>query len=79
MAEDKEDAIDLNRLSQRELLILLAKDVRELKTDVEKLQEAQQKMGLTVNELETKSKIWGSIAGFFTAVAALILEKILRP
>jgi len=78
MAEEKEEPIDLNKLSQRELLILCATDVRTLKKDFEKMKDEHQTMELKVNTLEAKSKVWGGIAGILTALATIIFERFVR-
>lgn len=78
MAEDKkEDLIDLDKLSQRELLIICARDVKELKSELATVKSEQHNMALKVNTMETKSKVWGSVAGFITGLLAVAGEKLL--
>lgn len=78
MKEPEEEPIDLDSLKPRELLIVLAKDVREMKRDMHKMEQAQQEIQLKVNTLETKSKINGGLAGFFAGLATMILERLIR-
>lgn len=78
MADEDEKKIDLHNLTQRELLIVVARDLKQLKRDFEDLQEEHHKMALKVNELETRSKLWGAIAGFVTAIIATIGERFLN-
>jgi hypothetical protein len=70
MGDKKEEPIDLNKLSQRELLILCVRDVQELK---EKDKE-REKLAMQVNTLETKIKVWGAIAGFVSGGLIIIFE-----
>jgi len=74
MEEKKEEPIDLNKLSQRELIIVLYRDVKELKDDVKKIAELE----LKVNTLETKSRVWGALTGFFAALGTIIFERSIR-
>lgn len=76
MAEEKEEPIDLNKLSQRELLIVVATEVKGLKENVNSLQAGQQEMKLKVNTIETRGKVWGGIMGIFGAGAVAVLERI---
>jgi len=75
MADEK---INLQELTQRELLILLHQDVKELKADVAAVQKEQHSVALKVNTIETRSKVWGAIAGFCTALVAAIGERIIN-
>jgi hypothetical protein len=76
--EEPEEPIDLDSLKPRELLIVLAKDVREMKSDMRKMEKAKQEIHLKVNTLETKSKVNGGFAGFFAGLATIILERLIR-
>jgi len=78
MAEKKEELIDLNRLSQRELLILMHAKVEAIEKTIEQINEREQQMALKVNSLETKSRMWGSIAGFGSAIIAILIERLFR-
>lgn len=79
MAERKEDElIDLSKLTQRELLILLHQDVSELKAEVKAITAREQELALKVNSLESRSKVWGSVAGFLTALGAILFEKLIK-
>jgi hypothetical protein len=78
MADDNE-LIDLNKLTPRELLILVHNKVVMLEKKSEKAEDAHQEMLMKVNSLETKSKVWGSVSGFvggiLTAIIAVIIER----
>jgi hypothetical protein len=74
----EEDLIDLNKLSQRELLIVVHNKVQGLEKKSEKAEEAHEKMLLKVNTLETKSKVWGSLGGLITAIIAIIIERFTK-
>jgi hypothetical protein len=71
------DAIDLNKLSHRDLLLLLHSDVKELKTGMEKVRDKQSNTELKVNSLETKSTIGGSIGGFLAGFAITLIDKFI--
>lgn len=71
------DTIDFNRLTERELLILLAKDVKELKATAEELETEVQSLKIEVNTLKTMSKLSGGVFGFIAAVAAIIIEGLI--
>ncbi|MGL6123948.1 MAG: hypothetical protein ACRC1W_13255 [Shewanella sp.] len=76
--EERDEPIDLDNLSQRELLIVLARDMRDMKKDVRLLEEGQEEIRLKVNTLETKSKVAGGIAGFLTGLATILIEKFIN-
>lgn len=75
---EKEEPIDLKRLSQRELLIVVATKVEELKTQNDELEKGQNRLSLKVNAIETRSSVWGSVGGFFTALAVVLTERFLK-
>jgi len=79
MAGKNEELIDLNKLTQRELLILLHQDVKELKEGQKEGKEEIQELKIQVNSLETKSKVWGGVIGFFTAIGTIFFEKLIKP
>lgn len=74
MAEDKE-LIDLNKLSQRELLILLHSDVKELKAEMKEAKEGREQLALKVNSLETRNKVWSAVVGFFSGLIAVFIGR----
>lgn len=71
-----EELIDLNKMTQRDLLIRLHENVKDLKQDMKDTKASQQKMELKVNSLETRSKVWGSVSGFFAAIGTVIVEAL---
>lgn len=73
-----EEKIDLKNLKQRELLILVHSKVESLEKKMEHLEQSNQQLLLKVNTMETKSKVWGSIAGLITFIVSVIIEKILK-
>jgi hypothetical protein len=70
------DKIDLNQLSQRELLILTVKEVRDLRKEVEQMQNDQHLMALKVNALETTSKVAGGVAGLLAGLVSAIIATL---
>jgi hypothetical protein len=63
-----EEPIDLNKLSQRELLIVVARDVNELKEEIKAVRELDKR----VSNIETKNKVWASVVAFFTVALSEI-------
>lgn len=78
MDEKKDELIDLNKLSQRELLIVMHNDVKDLKKEMHQMGSEMAELKLKVNTLETKSKVWGSVTGFLSALGTLFLERLLN-
>ncbi|NOS94544.1 MAG: hypothetical protein HOP30_21750 [Cyclobacteriaceae bacterium] len=74
----KEEPIDLNKLTQRELLIMLHSDVKELKENQKEARKEHQVMELKLNTLETKAKVWGGFTGFLAAIGTVIFERFIR-
>lgn len=72
-----EEKIDLRNLKQRELLILLHSKVESIEKDLDQVQASNHELLLKVNTMETKSKVWGSLAGFVTFIVTLLIEKLL--
>lgn len=77
MAKD-EEPIDLDKLTVRELLIVCAKDVRELKADMKSVTERQHKTEIKVSNLETKSKTWGAVMGFLAGLGTIFFERAIK-
>jgi hypothetical protein len=74
----QKEFIDLKKLTQRELLILVHNKVEILEKKGEKAEESHEKMLLKVNTLETKSKVWGGLIGFITAIITIIIERFTK-
>lgn len=73
MGDDK--YIDLNKLTQRELLIMVHNDVKALKGDVKELKDDSIKTKIKVNTLETRSKLWGALMGFLSGLGISWMTK----
>jgi hypothetical protein len=79
MAEEKEEEfIDLDKLKPRELLIMLARDVKDLKVEASKAQTERHDIAIRMNTIETKNKVWAGIVGFFTALGVAALERLIN-
>lgn len=78
MTTAKEEPIDLNKLSQRELLIINTKDLKELKQEMKDMQECQQEMKIKMNTIETRGKVWGGVFGFFAGLGTILAEIFIR-
>lgn len=75
---EHDQLIDLNKLTQRELLIRLYDKVQRIEETQEEMDERGQKMALKVNSLEVKSKVWGAIAGFLSAMGLLGIQLLIE-
>lgn len=75
---DDEELIDLNKLSQRELIILLHSDVKELKDEVKELKDTQNTMAIELNTMKTKSTMWGAVAGTVVGIGIAVIEAFRR-
>lgn len=69
-----EEKIDLRNLKQRELLILVHSKVESIEKKTEHLEQSNQQLLLKVNTIETKSKVWGSLAGIVSALLTVLLS-----
>jgi hypothetical protein len=78
MAEEKEQPIDLNRLSQRELLILCATDIRDLKKDVEAMQKKQYELETELINTKAHGKVWGSVLGFISGFLSGLIGSLFK-
>lgn len=76
MAE-KEALIDLDKLTERELLIVCARDVRDLKKKTESLETEVHSMKDEVTALKTRSKTIGGIAGVIGGFLIALIERLI--
>lgn len=69
-----QNTINLNNLTQRELIILTHNKVSDLEKKVEAMSEAQVCGKIEMAVVKTKVGIWGSIWGFVggTIIAAIV-------
>lgn len=69
----KDEKIDVNSLTQKELLLLLRSDVKRLEIDIKEKTKIDQDLILRVAKLETKMTLY---AGGVAAVVTLGLKLI---
>jgi len=69
----EQDNIDLQKLSQRELLIVTYRKVEELTGSLKEIGSKQETHEVRIAVIETKVKIWAAIIG---GAAALVVEFI---
>lgn len=67
----EQDNIDLQKLSQRELLIVTHKKVDDIARSVEKISELQAKHEVRISLVEQRVMMWGALFG---AVAGIIIQ-----
>ncbi len=79
---DQQDKIDLQKLSQKELLIVTCLEVRSLSTTVAASNKEQSALRERVAIIETKQKItglvWGGISGAITAGLVAIFFSLFK-
>lgn len=66
MSDQDNNNIDLQKLSQKELLIVTYRKVEELSSSVLQVTEKQGKLDVRVAIVETKQKMWGALYGGVT-------------
>lgn len=73
------ETIDLNKLTQRELLIMTHNKVNQLSERFDTIEASQADMRVSHAVLETKVKGWGGIAGAVSgAVVAVITLSLIH-
>lgn len=70
---EKPEPINLDNLTQRELLIVVAKNQQRLQSEFDEVRKAQDTMALQVNTLETKSRVWGAVSGFVSGLITAVV------
>lgn len=76
MTEPKD--IDLQKLSQRELLILTCEKVKDMGEVLKNLSGNQEKHEVRLSIIETKVKIWAALIGGAAALAIEIITSIVK-
>jgi hypothetical protein len=64
--------------SERELLILLNQSVERLETQSNEQSIKMLEIQLIIRELDTRMKIWATVIGFTSGLAASIIIKIMN-
>lgn len=74
----EQDNIDLQKLSQRELIVITYMKVKELTESVKGLHIEQAKHEVRISLIEQKVMLWGALfggaAGLITAIIAAIIK-----
>ena len=78
MQKQTEEPIDLSRLSQRELLILCARDIQELKKDFADMKTEQNKMKEDLITSKAHNKVWGSVIGFMSGFLSGLIPSAIK-
>ena len=73
MSDQERDNIDLQKLSQRELLIVTHRKVNEIADSLEKISERQSKHEVRISLVEQRVMLWGALFG---AVAAIVTQVV---
>ena len=74
----EQENIDLQKLSQRELLVITYKKVEELSAGVKELHIEQAKHEVRISLMEQKVMMWGALfggaAGLITAIVTSLMK-----
>jgi hypothetical protein len=73
---NNDEAIDLQKLSQRELLVLIHNKVEMLERANEEQTNKQMKTDIELAVIKTKITLTGAVVGFFSGIAGSIIVAI---
>ena len=71
----EQDSIDLQKFTQKELLIITYQRVLELTTQIKDMSGKQEAQEVRISVIETKVKLWAAMIG---AAAAIVVEIIIN-
>jgi hypothetical protein len=71
----EQDSIDLQKFTQKELLIITYQRVLELTTQIKDMSGRQEAQEVRISIIETKVKLWAAMIG---GAAALVVEIIIN-
>jgi len=71
------DLIDLNKRTQKELLLEVYKDVKGLKTGFSKIQEQHTAHDIAIATIKTQLRSWAIVWGSVSAIIVSIIAKLL--
>ena len=71
------DLIDLNKRTQKELLLEVYKDVKGLKTGLNKIQEQHATHDIAIATIKTQLRSWAIVWGSVSAIIVSIISKLL--
>ena len=71
------DLIDLNKRTQKELLIEVYNDVKTLKADFSELRDNQVKHDIVIATIKTQLRSWSIVWGSVSAIIISIISKFL--
>lgn len=74
----EQDNIDLQKLSQRELLIVTYRKVEELTSSLKEIWSKQEVHEVKLAVIETKVKIWAGIIGAASAMAVQFISNLTK-
>lgn len=74
----QENGIDLQKLSQRELLIVTYRKVEELTTSLKEQSDKVETHEVKLAIIETKVKTWAAVVGAIVAIACEIISNLIK-
>lgn len=74
---EKDNSVDLQKLSQKELLIVTYRKVDELSITVKEINEKQGDHEVRISLVEQRVKLWGAAFGSVSAIITEIIIKLL--
>lgn len=73
-----EARIDMNNLSERELLILINEKVSTLEDQFKDWDKDMSMLQLKVKEIETKLKMWAALIGGIVSTATTLIMELIK-
>lgn len=71
------DLIDLNKRTQKELLIELYQDVKVLKNGMETLRDRQSKQDVVIATIKTQLRSWAIVWGAVSGIIVSLISKFM--
>ena len=77
MSDATSQVIDLNKLSEREMLILVYRKVESLEKTTESQTTKQAQTDIQLAILKTKMQLWSAVIGFVTGLTSSLVVLVL--
>ena len=77
MEENKVDGLDINKLNQRDLIVLMHYQVSELKEELKGYRKDVEQLKMDNAILKTKMQIWSAAAGAIAAAASSLITYLI--
>lgn len=74
----EQDNIDLQKLSQRELLIVTYRKVEELTVSFKEMGKTQEEHEVKLAVIDTRVKTWAAMIAAFTAIIVQFISELIK-